>query len=280
MLPGSRHSRRALYFEDRGGFGEQSVKPSGPDNISQNKRNQHYWGYRPIRSETPTHFYGVSAMAVIPAEVARTTHKLYNPFIMAAKNALVSFGFTALESEIYACLVREGSSSGYRVAQAIGKPAANTYKALETLLRKGAVVQDDAKKKTYAPIAPETLLTRLNKDFEKNKASALKAFKDATVPSSTNKLILLSTLDQAVQHASHLLSEAESTVVLIASKTVLDAFGALPNIANLLAMTNGDSSEDPRVIEIPAEAFDHDTLELVVDHHSAVFLHRKSGIHY
>ena len=196
---------------------------------------------------------------------------------MAAKDALVSLGFTALESEIYACLVREGSMSGYRVAQTIGKPAANTYKALEALLRKGAVVQDDVKKKSYAPIAPETLLTRLNKEFEKNRTSALKAFKDATVPASLSKLVPVGTLDQAVTYASHLLSTAEKTVVLIASKAVMDAFGALPNIPNLLAMTNGDSSEDPRVIEIPSEAFDQDTLELVVDHCSAVFFTANQG---
>lgn len=196
---------------------------------------------------------------------------------MAAKDALVSLGFTALESEIYACLVGQGSASGYRVAQTIGKPAANTYKALETLQRKGAVVQDDVKKKSYAPIAPEILLTRLNKEFEKNKASALKAFKDAVFPSSNNKLIPLGTLDQAIQHASHLLAAAENTVVFIASKSILDAFGSLPKIDSLLAMTNGDSSEDPRVLEIPAEAFDHDTLELVVDHHSAVFFTANQG---
>lgn len=196
---------------------------------------------------------------------------------MAAKDALVSLGFTALESEVYACLVQMGSASGYRVAQTIGKPAANTYKALETLMRKGAVVQDDVKKKSYAPIAPETLLTRLNREFEKNRASALKAFKDAPKPSSDSKLIPIASLDQAVQHASHLLTSAEDTVVLIASKSVLDRFGSLPNVPSLLAMTNGDSSEDARIVEIPAEAFDHDTLELVVDHSSAIFFTASQG---
>ena len=54
--------------------------------------------------------------------------------------ALVNMGFTALEAEIYTFIVGEPGVTGYRVAQAIGKPAANTYKSLESLGRKGALV--------------------------------------------------------------------------------------------------------------------------------------------
>lgn len=213
-------------------------------------------------------------MLSIATGVAQTTHKLYNPFTMAAKDALVSLGFTALESEIYACLVREGSSSGYRVAQAIGKPAANTYKALEALLRKGAVVQDDVKKKTYAPIAPETLLTRLNKEFEKNRASAMKAFKDASVPLPASKLLPLTSLEQAIQSAKNALTTASETVVLIASESVLNSLGELPQVDQLLVMTSAATSG---VVQVPSEAFDHETLELVVDHQTAVFFTANQG---
>lgn len=193
---------------------------------------------------------------------------------MAAKDALVSLGFTALESEIYACLIREGSSSGYRVAQAIGKPAANTYKSLETLLRKGAVVQDDVKKKTYAPVAPETLLTRLNKEFEKNRTSALKALKDAGVPAPNAKLIPIATLEQAIQIAKNYMSTASETIVLIASGSVFTLLDELPTVSNCLVMTSTAARD---AVLVPTEAFDHDTLELVVDHHSAVFFTANQG---
>jgi hypothetical protein len=193
---------------------------------------------------------------------------------MAAKDALVSLGFTALESEIYACLTREGSSSGYRVAQAIGKPAANTYKSLETLLRKGAVVQDDVKKKTYAPVAPETLLTRLNKEFEKNRTSALKALKDAGVPAPNAKLIPIATLEQAIQIAKNYMSTASETIVLIASGSVFTLLDELPTVSYCVVMTSTAARD---AVLVPTEAFDHDTLELVVDHHSAVFFTANQG---
>jgi len=55
-----------------------------------------------------------------------------------AAELLVPFGFTNLESEIYVFLLGESPATGYRIAQAIGKPAANTYKAIESLrLEKG-----------------------------------------------------------------------------------------------------------------------------------------------
>lgn len=49
-------------------------------------------------------------------------------------------GFSALEASIYLHLLRNPRSTGYRVAQELGKPAANVYNALESLRGKGAVV--------------------------------------------------------------------------------------------------------------------------------------------
>jgi len=54
--------------------------------------------------------------------------------------ALADLGFTNLEAEIYAFLLQESPATGYRIAQAIGKPAANTYKAIQSLEQKGAVI--------------------------------------------------------------------------------------------------------------------------------------------
>ena len=48
--------------------------------------------------------------------------------------ALVELGFTGLEAEIYTALARHSRMTAYRVAQLIGKPAANVYaKAYEPL---------------------------------------------------------------------------------------------------------------------------------------------------
>lgn len=56
---------------------------------------------------------------------------------------LLTLGFTALEADVYITLLREPGITGYRVAQLLGKPVTNTYKALDSLAARGAVLQDD-----------------------------------------------------------------------------------------------------------------------------------------
>jgi sugar-specific transcriptional regulator TrmB len=57
---------------------------------------------------------------------------------------LAEIGFTRLEAMTYLHLIQEPSVTGYRVAQAIGKPVPNVYKALESLQKKGAILCDES----------------------------------------------------------------------------------------------------------------------------------------
>src|SRR4051794_36879141 len=52
---------------------------------------------------------------------------------------LLGFGYTELESRLYCDLLRHGPAGGYRLAQRIGKAAANVYQALKSMERKGAI---------------------------------------------------------------------------------------------------------------------------------------------
>ena len=79
---------------------------------------------------------------------------------------LVALGFTALEAEIYSLLLEEEApATGYRVAQALRKPASNIYKALESLESKGAVMVDEGESRLCRPIPPEELLRPARASF-------------------------------------------------------------------------------------------------------------------
>lgn len=190
--------------------------------------------------------------------------------------ALTYFGFNALESEVYAAVLHLGSVTGYRVAAEIGKPAANTYKALESLERKGAVVQDGSKKRVYTAIKPESLLGRLEKEFAKNSDQALKSLKSIANPAPTNRLVTLSSLDQALIFASEAIKNATETVALIASKDVFAALSAIPSKVECAGLT---SAPNPPVgIDlVPEDAFETPTLELVVDHSKAIMFNQDQG---
>lgn len=78
---------------------------------------------------------------------------------------LVALGFTALEAEAYVFLLREAPATGYRVAQGIGRTGANTYKALESLEQRGAVMADTGDPRLYRAVAPAELLAAMERTF-------------------------------------------------------------------------------------------------------------------
>ena len=85
---------------------------------------------------------------------------------------LVSLGFTALAAEIYAWLPEEAPVTGYRIAQAIGKPAPNVYKAIETLETKGAVMVDEGKSRLCRPVPTLRSLHRPKASRPPNRSSS------------------------------------------------------------------------------------------------------------
>ena len=89
--------------------------------------------------------------------------------------SLVDLGFNGLEAEVYAYLLRDPAVTGYRVAQAIRKPAANTYKALESLQAKGAVIVDEGESRLYSAVPPEEFLGQLDRRFQEHRSRALQA---------------------------------------------------------------------------------------------------------
>src|SRR5215213_5890268 len=95
---------------------------------------------------------------------------------MAPEQALAGFGFTDLEARLYCALLREAPASGYRLAKLVGKAPANTYQALDSLARKGAVMVDEGASRTFRPVPSDELLALLRLGFEarsKDAATAL-----------------------------------------------------------------------------------------------------------
>ncbi|RYG79655.1 hypothetical protein EON77_08810 [bacterium] len=143
---------------------------------------------------------------------------------MRAAEALVPFGFTALESEVYAFLLKENPATGYRIAQAIGKPAANTYKAIASLERKGALSVEDGESRQCVPVAPAALLGRLAKRYEADQKGALAALKKAAVPpAATARLTTIHGTESALGAARAMLGAARVHVLLHAHADLLEA---------------------------------------------------------
>src|SRR4051812_35804269 len=113
-----------------------------------------------------------------------------------AIEALVALGFTGLEAEVYAWLLGESPATGYRVAQALGKPAANTYKAIESLQQKGAVLVEDGESRLCRAVPAEELLRQAERGFAEKRAAAARALSELRGPGGDERVYTIRTADQ------------------------------------------------------------------------------------
>lgn len=144
----------------------------------------------------------------------------------APEAALAALGFTDTEARIYCELLRGGPATGYRLAKAIGKAAANTYQALEVLSLKGAVLTEDAEAKTWRAAPPAELVSALNAAQAQRSRAALDALTALPATPSDPRLYALRTPEQAYARARAMIEAARQIVLFDLSPTPFEALRA------------------------------------------------------
>lgn len=143
-----------------------------------------------------------------------------------AASALTPFGFTGLESEIYAFLLTESPATGYRISQAIGKPVANTYKAIQTLQAKGAVYVENGTTRQCVPVPSEELLERLGREFEEKRVAAKDMLSRLGAPVADERIYHIRSRKQALQRVREMLEQATKIVLFSAPVDVVEELSA------------------------------------------------------
>lgn len=126
---------------------------------------------------------------------------------------LLPFGFTELESRLYCALLGQSPATGYKLAHAVGKAAANTYQALATLVRKGAVIGDESEPRSFRPVPPAELFSRLRSSFDSQALAAEQRLSAMFAPAPQDRLYQLKNLAQALERARTLISCARETLL-------------------------------------------------------------------
>jgi len=139
--------------------------------------------------------------------------------------ALTAFGFTETEARIYCFLLEESPATGYRISHAIGKAAANTYKALAVLEQKGAIVVESGEHRLCRATPPDELLASLGQRFDAQRAEAKQALASLSTAKADTRVYQLTKVDQVLNRARAMLENAEEIV----------AFDITPGTAKLLA---------------------------------------------
>lgn len=123
-------------------------------------------------------------------------------------------GFTELESEIFVYLVQHSPATGYRIAKAIKRSNANTYKAIESLEAKGAILVESARNRLCRAVPVDELLTQLERRFHDRRKTAADLLKNLKAAPEDERIYYLATPDQVYERARRILEECEQTVML------------------------------------------------------------------
>jgi hypothetical protein len=132
---------------------------------------------------------------------------------MSAKDAFSALGFSDVESRTYCELLRGGPSTGYRLAAAIGKAAANIYQALESLLQKGAVMVDDKQARIYRAVPAADLLVALEQSFKLRSSEALRSLQKIAAPAADDRLYHIKTVAQVVQRGRAMIAASREILL-------------------------------------------------------------------
>jgi len=128
--------------------------------------------------------------------------------------ALTALGLTELEASAYAYLVGNSPATAYRIARDIGKPVANTYKAVETLFRKGAVMIDETENRLCRAVEPEIFLEGLKSSYLASQEAAKESLSQLTPADGEERIYSLSTSEQVFERFHAMCAVAESIILV------------------------------------------------------------------
>ena len=135
---------------------------------------------------------------------------------------LINLGLTVLESEVYAYLLENSPATGYRVAKAIGKPTANTYKSIQLLQDKGAVIMEDGTSRLCRAVPMDEFLNGLEQRFLYLKNEAKKELAKLKPAPDDERIYYLQTPDQVFERLRQMLQKCEKFVLLDLFPLILD----------------------------------------------------------
>ena len=142
---------------------------------------------------------------------------------------LRELGFNRIEAQIYIFLLPHSPMTAYKIAQKIGKPAANVYKAVECLAHKGALVIEDGPNRTCRAMPTDIFLRRAEQDFRDLAGAAREALKDIEYSPVDEIVCRVESIDQVYAYCREMLEKAKEIVVI-------DAFPVpLQKIAPMIA---------------------------------------------
>ena len=128
---------------------------------------------------------------------------------------LRDLGLNELEANIYIWLLENKRSTGYKIAGQIGKPVANTYKALKSLQNKGAVMSDSSSGTIYFDTIPiEEFLNKIENEFKTKREQIVDEVKKLEVQQEPTGIYELQSKELVFEKVNSMIKSAQNTLLI------------------------------------------------------------------
>jgi HTH-type transcriptional regulator, sugar sensing transcriptional regulator len=128
--------------------------------------------------------------------------------------AALAFGFSDLEARLYVALVQHGQQTGYGAAKLVKKPAANCYKALESLSEKGAVLASPGNTVLFSAVQPLELAQTFSSAYQAKVQEAATSLSRLVCADATGDVFRIADAQKGLEKARHVLSTAREIVLV------------------------------------------------------------------
>jgi sugar-specific transcriptional regulator TrmB len=145
---------------------------------------------------------------------------------LQAAEALTFLGFSEIEALVYCFLLEESPATGYRVSHGIGKPTANTYKAIAALALRGAIIIDDSDSRLCRAVPPDELLDRLDREFDTRKQMAASELAKIRQAEGDDRVYYLTSVEQVIERTRAMLKGAKNAALLELFPLTVSLFAA------------------------------------------------------
>ena len=128
---------------------------------------------------------------------------------------LSELGFSGAEAAVYVALLQEPKATGYRIARLAGKPVPNTYKALDALHKKGAIIVDESGRgRTYTALPVNEFFDGMKRRLDTMRGHLEEELRGLTMGAVEGGIYQLTTPDQVYGRAKTMLREAKGVALV------------------------------------------------------------------
>jgi sugar-specific transcriptional regulator TrmB len=175
-------------------------------------------------------------------------------------------GFTEYEAKIYMQLLMESPATAYEIAKATGVPRPNTYNALESLAKRGAVLPVSENPVRYVAAPPDRHLNNLGRETMAICSTLVKELARLRAPADDPYVWNVKGEAAIFQKINTLISQSSRSICVKAAADVLRTYAdALRTAAD-------------RGVDILIVLFGTDAEEFRFNDRCQVFLHEGNGV--